>query len=183
MEAEVQFSRKALIARWAWTAGLTVAFLIVLNLLDGLLKVRTGYGTADLQWLGKGWDARVIADHWTSPPNAMLAGFVLGLDYLFMPLYAAALFFGSLVALDRFAPRPGQRRRIMTLLAFAPVAAAICDAVENAVQFMMLTHAATDTLASFALEATAGKYLGILIGVVLSLAALLGRVWKRKTSA
>jgi hypothetical protein len=179
----VQFSRKALIARWGWTTGLAVVLLIVLNLLDGVLKARTGYGTVDLQWLGKGWDARVIADRWTSPPNAVLAGFVLGLDYLFMPLYAAALFFGSLVALDRFAPRPGQRRRIMTLLALAPIAAAICDAIENALDYTMLTSAATDTLAFFALEATAGKYLGILIGVVLSLAAVIGRGWKHKAGA
>lgn len=176
----MQINRKALTARWAWTTGVAVALLILLNLLDGVLKARTGYGTMNLQGVETGWDARVIADHWTSPPDAALAGFLLGLDYLFMPFYAAALFFGSLAALDRFAPRPGQRRRIMTLLALAPVAAAICDALENALDLMMLTHAATDTMASFALEATAGKYLGILIGVILSLAALAGRIWKRE---
>ncbi len=179
----MQFSRKTLNARWAWTTGLAVLMLILLNVLDGILKARTGYGTVNLQGVESGWAARVIADHWTSPPNAVLAGFLLGLDYLFMPLYAAALFFGSLVALDRFAPRPGQLRRILTLLALAPIAAAICDALENALELVMMTRAATDTLASFALEATAGKWLGILIGVALSLAALIGRVRKREAGA
>ncbi len=179
----MQFSRKTLNARWAWTTALTVLLLILLNVLDGVLKARTGYGTVNLQGVESGWAARVIADHWTSPPNAVLAGFLLGLDYLFMPIYAAALFFGSLVALDRYAPRPGQLRRVLTLLALAPIAAAICDALENALELMMLTSAATDTLASFALEATAGKWLGVVIGVVLSLAALIGRFWKRSASA
>jgi hypothetical protein len=177
----MQLSRKALNARWAWTTAAAIAVLVVLNLVDSELKARTGYGTVSMQGVDTGWGIRVIADHWTSPPDAVLAGFALGLDYLFMPLYGAALFFGSLAALDRFAPAPGRLRRIMTLLALAPIGAAICDAIENSLELLMLMRAATDTLASIALEATAAKYLGILIGVVLSLAALVGRLWKRRS--
>ncbi len=176
----MQLSRKALNARWAWTTVAAVVLLAVLNLIDSELRARTGYGTASMQGIGTGWGIRVIADHWTSPPDAVLAGFALGLDYLFIPLYGAALFFGSLAALDRFAPAPGRLRRIMTLLALAPIGAAICDGIENALELLMLTRAATNTLASIALEATAAKYLGILIGIVLTLAALAGRLWKRR---
>jgi hypothetical protein len=68
----------------------------------------------------------------------------------------------------------------MSLLALAPIGAAICDALENSYELYMLTHASTDMMASLALEATAAKYLGILIGLVLTLAALIGRVWKRR---
>jgi hypothetical protein len=175
----MQFSRKALTARWAWTAALAIVLFVILYLLDGVLKAKTGYGTASLQGLGSGWSIRVIVDHWLSPPDAVLAGFLLGLDFLFIPLYGAALFFGSVAAIDRFAPRPGQLQRIMTRLALAPIGAAICDAIENILQIYMLTHASTDTMASFALEATAAKWLGIGIGVVLSLAALVGRVIKK----
>jgi hypothetical protein len=177
----MQLSRKALNARWAWTSGAALVLLVVLNLLDGALKARTGYGTLGLQGTGSGWNILVVAAHWTSPPNAVRAGFLLGLDFLFIPLYAAALFFGSLAALDRFAPRPGQLRRIMTLLALAPIGAGICDAIENVLEVMMLTDVPTNMLASFALEATAGKYLGIAIGLALSLAALAGRIVKRKS--
>ena len=176
----MQFSRKALGARWAWTSGAAIVLLVVLNLLDGILKAKTGYGTVSLQGVSSGWGIRVIVDHWTSPPDSVLAGFLLGLDFLFMPLYGAALFFGSLAAIDRFAQRSLRLRRIMTLLALAPIGAAICDGIENVLQFYMLTHASTDTMASFALEATAAKWLGIAIGLVLSLAALAGRVIKKK---
>lgn len=176
----MQLSRKALNARWAWSSGAAIVLLVVLNLLDSVLKAKTGYGTADLQGVGTGWGIRTIVDHWISPPDAALAGFLLGLDFLFMPLYGAALFFGSLAALDRFAPESGRLNRIMSLLALAPIGAAICDALENSFEIYMLTHASTDTIASLALEATAAKYLGILIGLVLTLAALAGRVWKKK---
>lgn len=179
----MQLSRKALNARWAWTTGAAIALLIVLNLLDSVLRARTGYGTVGMQGVGTGWGIRSIADHWVSPPDAVLAGFALGLDFLFIPLYGAALFFGSLAALDRFAPQPGRLRRIMTLLALAPIGAAICDGIENSLELFMLQRAATDTLASLALEATAAKYVGILIGIVLSLAALVGRFVKRKDQA
>jgi len=175
----MQLSRKALNARWLWTSAAAIVLLVVLNLLDAVLKAKTGYGTTDLQGVSTGWGIRVVVDHWTSPPDAVLAGFLLGLDYLFIPLYGAALFFGSLAALDRFAPQPGRLNRIMSLLALAPIGAAICDALENSFELYMLTHASTDMMASLALEATAAKYLGILIGVVLTLAALAGRIWKR----
>jgi hypothetical protein len=176
----MQLSRKALNARWAWTTGAAIVLLVALNLLDSELKARTGFGAVSLQGIGTGWGIRSIADHWTSPPDAVLAGFALGLDFLFIPLYGAALFFGSIAALDRYAPRPGRLRRIMTLLALAPIGAAICDVIENALELLMLQRAATDTMASIALEATAGKYVGIVIGIVLSLAALAGRFIKPK---
>lgn len=177
----MQLSRKALNARWAWTTAAAVVVLLVLNVVDSELQTRTGYGTVSMQGVSTGWGIRVIADHWTSPPDAVLAGFALGLDYLFIPLYGAALFFGALAAVDRFAPKPGRRRRIMILLALAPIGAAICDVIENGVELLMLTRTATNTLASIALEATAAKYLGVLIGLVLSLAALAGRFWPRRS--
>jgi hypothetical protein len=176
----MQLSRKALNARWAWTTGAAFVVLAALNLLEGVLRARTGYGTVDLQGVGSGWGIRVIMDHWTSPPDSVLAGFSLGLDFLLIPLYGAALFFGALVALDRFAPRPGQLRRIMTLLALAPVAAAICDVLENSLELKMLTGGPTDALARLALEATAAKFVGILIGLALSLAGLVGLYLKRR---
>ena len=168
----MQLSRKALNARWAWTSAAAVAALLVLNTVDMILKARTGYGTVDMQGVATGWGIRLIADHWTSPPDSALAGFNLGFDYLFMPLYGAALYFGSIVARERFAPKPGAWRRIMALLAMAPVAAALCDACENALEITMLTRGPTDLLAGLALQATAAKYAGALIGVLLSLAAL-----------
>jgi len=176
----MQLSRKALNARWLWTSILAFVLLVVMNLLDGWLKSRSGYATADMQFVGSGYDLRRIMDHWVAPPNMVLAGFLLGLEFLLMPLYGAALFCGALAALDRFAPQRGNLRRLLTRLALAPLAAALCDAIENGLQIFMLSHTPTNLLASFALEATAGKWLGIAVGVVLTAAALVGQFFGKR---
>jgi hypothetical protein len=176
----MQLSRKALNARWAWTSAAAVAALAVLSLTDTILKAKTGYGAVDLQNVPTGWGIRWIADHWTSPPDSALVGFGLGFDYLFMPLYAAALFYGAIAARERFAPKPGGARRIMALLAMAPVAGALFDACENALQMVMLTNGPSQTLATLAAEATTAKFAGVFVGLALTLAAVVGMFAKRK---
>ena len=176
----MQLSRKTLDASW-WRVSLAAIVLFaVLNLLDTVLRARTGLGVADLQGLSSGWAVRAALDHWTSPPDAALAGFGLGLDYLFMPLYGTALYLGAIEARERLAPAQGVRRRIMTLLAMAPVAGALLDACENALQLTMWVLGPTDTLAALALQATAGKYAGAIIGLVLSLIAAAARLMRGK---
>ena len=176
----MQLSRRALNVRWAWTSAAAVAALGVLNLADTALRARTGYGAADLQGVTTGWGIRVILDHWSNPTDSALAGFGLGFDYLFMPLYAAALYFGAIVARERFAPATGLLRRVMALLAVAPIAAAVFDACENALELAMLTHGPSDALAAMAAEATTGKWVGIVAGLILTLLGLIGLVIKKK---
>lgn len=176
----MQLSRKALNARWAWTSAAAFAALAVLYLTDTILKAKTGYGAVDLQNVPTGWGIRSVMDRWTSPPDSALAGFGLGFDYLFMPLYGAALFFGAIAARERFAPMPGRMRRILSALAIAPVAGALFDACENALQMIMLTNGPSQTLATLAAEATTAKFAGILIGLALTLAAVIGLFVKRK---
>jgi hypothetical protein len=154
--------------------------LAVMTVLDHLLKARTGFATADLQFVDTGYGLRVILDHWLSQSDAAFAGFILGLDYLFMPLYGAALFFGALAALDRFAPARGRLRALLSRLTLFPIGAALCDAIENGFALSMLHQSPSNLVASFALEATAAKWLGGGIGLLLTLAALIGRFVKRR---
>jgi hypothetical protein len=176
----MQLSRKVLNARWAWTSAAAVAALAVLGLTDTILKAKAGYGAADLQNVPTAWGIRWIADHWTSPPDSVLAGFGLGFDYLFMALYGAALFYGAIAARERFAPQPGRMRRILSALAMAPVAGALFDACENGLQMVMLTQGPNQVLATLAAEATAAKFAGVFIGLALTLAAVVGMFVKRK---
>ena len=176
----MQLSRKALNACWAWTSAAAFAALVVLNLTDTILKARTGFGAVDLQNVPTAWGIRWIMDHWTSPPDSALAGFGLGFDYLFMPLYGAALFYGAIVARERYAPGPGRMRRILSALAIAPVAGALFDACENGLQIVMLTQGPSQVLATLAAEATMAKFAGVFIGLALSLAAVVGLFAKRK---
>jgi hypothetical protein len=176
----MQLSRKALNARWAWTSAAAFAALVVLSLIDTVLKAKSGYGAADLQNVPTDWGIRSIMDRWTSPPTSVLAGFGLGFDYLFMPLYAAALYYGAIVARERFAPQPGRLRRILAAAAMAPVAGALFDACENGLQMVMLTQGPNQVLATLAAEATTAKFAGIAAGLALSLAAVVGLFVKRK---
>jgi hypothetical protein len=168
----MQLSRKTLNVLFWRLGAAALVLLIVLNLLDMVLRARTGFGTADLQGLASGWAVRVVLDRWSSPPDAALAGFALGLDYLFMPLYGATLYLGAIAARDRFAPAPGPRQRILAILAMAPIAGALCDGLENALQMTMFVNGPSDLLARLALQATAGKFAGAAVGLVLSLAAI-----------
>ncbi|MDE1939239.1 MAG: hypothetical protein KGI68_09475 [Alphaproteobacteria bacterium] len=170
----MQLSRKTLNARWAWTGAAAVAAFLVLNVADSYLRAKTGYGVADLQGVKTGWGIRVILDRWTSPPDAALAGFGLGADYLFMPLYAAALYYGAVEARERFAPRPGLMRRAMDILAAAPIAAALFDACENGLQLTMVLRGPSDLLAMLAAEATTAKFIGFYVGLALTILAILG---------
>jgi hypothetical protein len=179
----MQLSRKALNARWAWTSAAAFAALMVLSLADTVLKAKSGYGAADLQNVPTAWGIRSIMDRWISPPDLALAGFGLGFDYLFMPLYGAALFFGAIAARERFAPKPGPVRRTLAALAIAPVIGALFDACENALQMIMLTNGPSQTLTTLAAEATAAKFAGIAIGLALTLAAVVGMFVKRKEEA
>jgi hypothetical protein len=174
----MQLTRKALNSRWKWTSIGAIAVLAILGILDAWLRAKSGYGTADLQFMPVGRIyAAIVA--WIALPNAVLAGFCLGLDFLLMPLYAAALFFGSVAAIDRFAPGEGRWRRVLTVLAMAPIAAALFDACENALQLAMLTGGPSETLVGYAMQATAAKFAGIAIGLLLTLAGVAGLFWKK----
>ena len=178
----MQLSRKSLNAYWLWTSLAAAVMAVVMLTLDASLRRRTGFGTADLQFVGSGYDLRRILDHWLRPSDAAFAGFLLGLDYLFMPLYGAALFFGAAAALDRFAPARGSLRALLTRLTLFPIGAALCDAIENVLQLGMLQQSPSNLTASLALEVTAGKWLGVAVGVLLTLAALIGRFVKRHSA-
>ncbi len=176
----MQLSRKALNARWAWASAAALAALAVLAAADAALRAKSGYGAADLQGVPEAWGIRLITNHWADPADAALAGFGLGFDYLFMALYAAALYFGAIAARERFAPKPGRTRRIMAVLAMAPIAGALFDACENALQMVMLTRGPSPVLAALAVEATTAKFAGVFVGLALSLAAVVGMFAKKK---
>jgi hypothetical protein len=68
----------------------------------------------------------------------------------------------------------------MALMAMAPVAGALFDACENALQMVMLTNGPSQILATLATEATTAKYAGVAVGLALTAAAVVGLFVKRK---
>ncbi len=107
-----QIPVRSLNRRWAWTSLCAIGAFAVLAILDTRLKSATGFGTADLQRATTVDDVNLILVAWSTSRSAILAGFNLGFDYLFMPLWGFALFYGGLAARERFAPEPGTVRRL-----------------------------------------------------------------------
>lgn len=174
-------SVKTLYFRWAWTTLGGVVVFGVLAYIDLKLKAETGYGTVDLQKVWTAAGVRTVTAAWLAPRAAGMAGFNLGFDYLFMPLYGFAFYYGTLAARRAFAPKPGIAHRIVTFTAAVPLAGAICDAVENALETAMFVGQPTDQLASIAFMATSAKLICFYAGAAMSLLGAIGLFRRRKT--
>ena len=176
----MRISKISLWSRWRLSTGLGLVVLAVLFGLDLKLKALAGVGTADIQAFSSGAQFRAAFWAWSEQPYAVLAGFNLGLDYLLMPLYAASFFYSGIITADYFAPRPGRLRRILALAAMVPLAGALCDAAENALQLYMMMNGPTDQLARIAFTLSNAKTAALTIGGVLLLGALFVRFGPRR---
>ena len=171
----MRIARNTLYRRWLWTSALAALLFCILRLLDARLKSQTGFDTADLRGLDAALPLRAVFFLWSSAPNAVLAGFLLGLDYLFIPLYAAAFFYSGVIAAESFAPRPGRLRRILGLAAMVPLVGGLCEGFEKALQLWMFQSGTTDLLARLAAMAGKASLFALVVGLVLFAAAVAGR--------
>ncbi len=175
----MRITKETLVRRWILSTVLGGIVLAVLAWSDLQLKSLSGYGTADLQGFSTAAQYRRAFMAWPSL-YAVRAGFDWGVDYLLMPLYAAAFFYSGIIAREGFAPRPGRLRRILTLLAAVPIAGALLDAAENALQLSFMLSGTTDSLARIVLTISNAKWVAIYVGMALWLGALLARQQERQ---
>jgi len=165
---------KTLLRRWEWLTLFAIGAFAVLSFLDIGLKSATGYGTVDLQSAQTATDFKRIFFAWIVQKHAATAAFSLGFDYLFMPLYGLAFFYSAIIAREAFLAKKGLPRRLMNYLALIPLAGALADAVENALEFSMLVDGANDTMAALAFRASTAKTICFTVGLLLLAAALAG---------
>jgi hypothetical protein len=170
---------KTLIRLWLWTTVLAIVAFTVLVVLDQRLKAATGFGTIDLQSAQTAMDDKRVFAAWIAREHSATAGFSLGFDYLFMPLYAISFYFSAMLAREAFAPKRGLARRTLDYLGFVPLAGALADAAENALEFSMMSGGATDGTAYAAFVATNIKTTCFYVGLLLLLAGAAGvvRLW------
>ncbi len=172
---------KTLIRLWLWTTILAAAAFAVLAYYEPVLKAQTGFNVRDLQFAATAYDFKRIFAAWIARPHAAIAGFSLGFDYLFMPLYAISFYFSAMIAREAFTPRRGVARRTMDYLGFVPFVGALADAVENGLEFSMLSGGAiTDSTAYAASLATNVKMTCFFAGLGLLVAAVAGVVKLRR---
>jgi hypothetical protein len=104
----------------------------------------------------------------------LYAAFGLGLDYLFMPVYALALAFGTLLAAGRHA---GWLMSLGVVAGYGAFGAALFDAVENSALWHVLLGAYDSAYPAIAAFCATVKFTLILPGV---LYALVGWMWPKK---
>jgi hypothetical protein len=175
----MRIAKQILVRRWAVTTVLAGCVFAVLAWSDLRLKALSGFGTADLQGFSTATEYRQAFLVWPSL-YAVRAGFNWGLDYLLMPLYAAAFFYSGIIAREAFAPRPGRARRTLTLLAAVPIAGAVLDAAENGLELAMMLSGASDRLARIAFIVSNAKGMALMVGLALLLGAVLAQVQDRQ---
>jgi hypothetical protein len=175
----MRITKQSLVRRWAITTVLAAIVFALLAWSDLRLKTLSGFGTADLQGFSTAAQYRQAFSVWPSL-YAVRAGFNWGLDYLLMPLYAAAFFYSGILTREAFAARPGRARRILTLLAAVPIAGAMLDAAENALQLSMMLSGPTDGLAGIALTISNAKWVAVYVGLALLLGAVLAQQQERQ---
>jgi hypothetical protein len=178
----MRIAKAALWSRWLWSSGLAAGIFAILALLDLRLKSLSGVGTADLASFSSAVQFQAAFHAWGPERYAARAGFNLGLDYVLMPLYAAAFFYSGVLAAEAFAPRPGSLRRMLMALVWVPVIGALADGCENALQLTMLLTGTSDNLAALSASASRIKNVALLVGLALFLGAVMARFNARRTA-
>lgn len=183
-------SRKPLF--WAFLTGTLILFA-VFRVLDASLQTSAApSGVVSFELARTPFQAQAIIDSWNEAPTLAsdvngervpgmvsraysFAAFGLGLDYLFMPLYATALALGILLVAGR---HEGWFSTLGTWLGWGAYAAALFDAVENyALARMLLMNQVWSPYPEIAAFSAMVKFGLLLLGLFY---ALVGWVWPKK---
>ena len=159
LESIPQESRKRIFITFLF---LTLILFAVFRFLDKPLQ--TDYapnGIISFEFAASPRDAAHMVLTWSE--KALLnASFGLGLDYLFMPVYAIALAFGTLLAAGRHG---GWFKSLGSAAGYAAFAAPLFDAVENYALFQVLSGAFNSPYPMIAAVCATIKFLLLVIGL------------------
>lgn len=147
-------------------AAVALALMAALMVLDQPLRTTAAPdGIVSFELAGTMDTARRILDSW-SPEARVAAGLSLGLDYLFLVIYAAAIAMGCGLVATRLTPtRPGFGR-LGVILAWSQFAAAGCDMVENLALILVLQGSVAPALPATARACAVIKFAVIGAGLI-----------------
>jgi len=167
---------------------LTLSLFAVLRVLDRPLQTPAApNGIVSLELAGSPLRAQEITGEWKRIPLLVsavagqanpdivnipyaFAAFGLGIDYLFMPLYALALGFGTLLAAGRHG---GWFRSLGAVAGYGAFAAALFDAVENYALFLILLNRLYSPYPEIAYYCASIKFSLLIFGLLYSVAGWL----------
>ena len=150
---------------------LTLTLFAIFQVLDQELRTDAApNGIVSFELAGYPETARAITASWKHMRLWRSAAASLGIDYVFMPIYALALAFGSLLAMRR---HEGWIRSLGAVAAYAGLAAATFDAVENYALLRVLLGEVQSSYPAIAAFCAILKFGLILFGALYGLAAWL----------
>jgi len=154
---------------------LTLTLFAVFRILDKPLQTSAApNGIVSFELAGSVEQASAITDGWEDV-SRIFAAFGLGIDYLFMPMYAFALAFGTLLVADRHS---GWLKSLGAVAGYGAFAAALFDAVENYALFQILLNRIHSPYPELAYYCASTKFGLLLFGIVF---ALVGWLWPRRS--
>jgi hypothetical protein len=164
---------------------LTLTLFVVFRFLDQPLRTPAApNGIVSFELAGSPLQAKTITDEWKrssllvsdvagqANPDIVnipyaFASFGLGIDYLFMPLYAFALAFGTLLAANRHG---GWLKSLGAVAGYGAFAAALFDAVENYALFQILLNRVYSPYPEIAYYCASLKFGLLVFGLLYALA-------------
>ena len=153
----------------------TLTLLAVFRILDKPLRTSAApNGIVSFELAGSVGQASAITDEWGNTSH-IFAAFGLGIDYLFMPIYALTLAFGTLLAAGRHS---GWLRSLGTVAGYGAFAAALFDSIENYALFQILLNRIHSPYPQLAYYCASIKFGLLLFGIVF---ALVGWLWPRRS--
>ena len=163
---------------------LTLSLFAVFRVLDQPLRTPAApNGIVSFELAGSPLQAQAITDEWkrsslllsavagqanpdiVNVPYAF-AAFGLGIDYLFMPVYAFALAFGTLLAANRHA---GWLKSLGAVAGYGAFVAAVFDAVENYALFQILLNRIVSPYPEIAFYCASLKFGLLIFGLLYAL--------------
>jgi hypothetical protein len=150
----------------------TLLVMLVFSLTGGPLATNSApNGIVSLELAGTSSMTQEILDSWDQQAQ-LLAAFGLGFDYLFMVLYVLTLGLACIWARDSLRESRWPFAGLGTPLAWAVLAAAVLDGIENVSLMWQLLHGPADALARAAQVCAGIKFLFVFLALVFSFYAL-----------
>jgi len=155
---------------WWVLLALTILLTIVLQAVDAPLKTPAApLGIVSYEFAGTTAAAQAILDSWDAGARVHV-GFSLGLDYLYMPVYALTIGLACAWAVRPLGDRRCWLGSLGRTLALGLGFAALLDATENYALTTMLFSGVADPWPAVARWCAAGKFALIIAGLVYALA-------------
>jgi hypothetical protein len=149
--------------------GLVVVLMTVFRITGGLMNTEAApYGVVSFELAGSVERAQAILVSWDGPAR-IRAAFGLGLDFLFIPVYAGAISLGCALASGGLHARKWPLASLGRIPAWGVVAAGLLDLVENYALTVILFGTVTAPWPQIAAWCAGPKFVLIFLGLVYAL--------------